>query len=83
MAEQIYFYEKVLKYLLINIRDSVVVSDLLQEWDDELALVAQGHADQCIFEHECSDCRRVCKYCFALCHRGSIHSFACLFISLD
>ncbi|XP_047475100.1 uncharacterized protein LOC125029251 [Penaeus chinensis] len=32
------------------------------EWDDELALVAQGHADQCIFEHECSDCRRVSRF---------------------
>ncbi|ROT65933.1 hypothetical protein C7M84_016089 [Penaeus vannamei] len=34
----------------------------LMEWDDELALVAQGHADQCIFEHECSDCRRVSRF---------------------
>ncbi|XP_064087317.1 CRISP/Allergen/PR-1-like [Macrobrachium nipponense] len=34
----------------------------LLEWDDELALVAQSHADQCIFEHECSDCRRVSRF---------------------
>ncbi|XP_063586866.1 CRISP/Allergen/PR-1-like [Penaeus indicus] len=34
----------------------------LMEWDDELALVAQGHADQCILEHECSDCRRVRRF---------------------
>ncbi|XP_042240701.1 CRISP/Allergen/PR-1-like [Homarus americanus] len=34
----------------------------LLEWDDELAVVAQGHADQCVFEHECSDCRRVSRF---------------------
>lgn len=28
-------------------------------WDDELAAVAQRHADQCMFEHDCSNCRRV------------------------
>ena len=31
-------------------------------WDPELAAVAQGHADQCQFEHDCSDCRRVGRY---------------------
>lgn len=34
----------------------------LLEWDDELSRVAQSHADQCIFEHECSDCRRVERF---------------------
>jgi len=31
-------------------------------WDDELAAVAQAHADQCMFEHDCSDCRRVDRF---------------------
>lgn len=31
-------------------------------WDDELARVAQRHADQCVFEHECPDCRRVDRF---------------------
>jgi len=31
-------------------------------WDDELAGVAQAHADQCVFEHDCSDCRRVERF---------------------
>ena len=31
----------------------------LQVWDEELAAVAQAHADQCKFEHDCADCRRV------------------------
>ncbi|XP_035222699.1 CRISP/Allergen/PR-1-like isoform X3 [Stegodyphus dumicola] len=28
-------------------------------WDDELAAVAQKYAEQCKFEHDCSNCRRV------------------------
>jgi len=32
------------------------------EWDDELAATAQSHANQCIFEHECGDCRRVSRF---------------------
>jgi len=32
------------------------------EWDDELALVAQRHADQCVFAHDCSDCRQVDRF---------------------
>jgi len=28
-------------------------------WDDELSLVAQAHADQCIFDHDCASCRKV------------------------
>ncbi|XP_063843649.1 uncharacterized protein LOC135090578 isoform X2 [Scylla paramamosain] len=31
-------------------------------WDEELATVAQRHADQCVFEHECPDCRRVDRF---------------------
>lgn len=31
---------------------------LTLEWDDELAYVAQKHANQCRFEHDCYDCRR-------------------------
>lgn len=29
------------------------------EWDPELATVAQRHADQCVFDHDCSECRSV------------------------
>ncbi|GFW45229.1 hypothetical protein TNCV_4733371 [Trichonephila clavipes] len=28
-------------------------------WDEELATVAQKHADQCIFAHDCPECRSV------------------------
>ena len=28
------------------------------QWDEELARVAQARADSCVFQHECSDCRR-------------------------
>lgn len=28
------------------------------EWDNELAYVAQKHADQCQFQHDCYDCRK-------------------------
>lgn len=31
-------------------------------WDEELSLIAQRHADQCIFEHECADCRQVERF---------------------
>ncbi|RWS29763.1 Venom allergen 5-like protein, partial [Leptotrombidium deliense] len=29
------------------------------EWDKELATVAQAHASQCLFEHDCNKCREV------------------------
>ena len=32
------------------------------EWDTELARLAQAHADQCRFAHDCSDCRRVPRW---------------------
>ncbi|XP_068217770.1 uncharacterized protein [Palaemon carinicauda] len=32
------------------------------EWDDELAIIAQRDADQCIFGKECADCRRVSRF---------------------
>ena len=32
---------------------------VFMEWDDELAEVAQAHADQCDFEHDCNECREV------------------------
>ncbi|XP_069194377.1 uncharacterized protein [Procambarus clarkii] len=35
---------------------------MLMEWDAELAVVAQRHADQCVFDHECADCRRVSRF---------------------
>lgn len=31
-------------------------------WDNELARVAQAHADQCKFDHDCADCRRVERF---------------------
>ena len=34
----------------------------MQEWDDELARVAQKHADQCKFAHDCSKCRQVSRF---------------------
>lgn len=51
----------------------------LQVWDDELATVAQGHADQCIFRHECIDCRRVSKYNFV---QVPFHIYFYIFIRL-
>jgi len=32
------------------------------EWDEELARVAQRHADQCVFAHDCSQCRKVPRF---------------------
>jgi len=38
-------------------------ADMMElQWDDELASVAQRHADQCWFGHDCSDCRRVPRF---------------------
>ncbi|CAL1261143.1 unnamed protein product, partial [Larinioides sclopetarius] len=31
-------------------------------WDDELAMIAQKHAETCKFEHDCGDCRRVDRF---------------------
>ena len=38
---------------------SQIVFNHPQVWDEELATVAQAHADQCKFAHDCADCRRV------------------------
>ena len=35
---------------------------MFQSWDPELALVAQAHADQCKFAHDCAECRRVERF---------------------
>ena len=35
----------------------IITQHLAQEWDDELAAVAQRHADQCVFDHDCAECR--------------------------
>ena len=32
------------------------------QWDEELAVLAQRHADQCRFVHDCSDCRKVSRF---------------------
>jgi len=32
------------------------------EWDEELARVAQRHADQCVFAHDCSKCRKIPRF---------------------
>jgi len=31
-------------------------------WDEELAAVAQRHADQCTVEHDCLECRSVPRF---------------------
>jgi len=31
-------------------------------WDDELSKIAQRHADQCKFAHDCSDCRKTERF---------------------
>ena len=32
------------------------------QWDEELATLAQRHADQCSFVHDSSDCRKVSRF---------------------
>jgi len=31
-------------------------------WDEELSIIAQRHADQCKFAHDCSDCRKTERF---------------------
>ena len=31
-------------------------------WDQELAAVAQRLADQCVFSHDCAECRSVARF---------------------
>jgi len=31
-------------------------------WDEELSRIAQRHADQCKFAHDCSDCRKTSRF---------------------
>jgi len=37
-------------------------SECNQTWDEELATVAQRLAEQCLFEHDCNECRKVGKF---------------------
>ena len=38
-------------------------ADMMElQWDDELAAVAQRHADQCQLGHDCNQCRRVSRF---------------------
>ncbi|CAL1261178.1 unnamed protein product [Larinioides sclopetarius] len=38
-------------------------ADMLQMvWDDELAAIAQKWAENCDFNHDCDECRAVCKF---------------------
>jgi len=38
-------------------------ADMMElQWDEELATVAQRHADQCDVGHDCNDCRRVSRF---------------------
>lgn len=39
-----------------------VLSECNQTWDEELATVAQRLAEQCLFEHDCNECRKVGKF---------------------
>ncbi|KAI9560006.1 hypothetical protein GHT06_014016 [Daphnia sinensis] len=34
----------------------------MMTWDDELATVAQRLAEQCLFEHDCNECRKVARF---------------------
>uniref|UniRef100_A0A0N8B0Y2 Venom allergen n=1 Tax=Daphnia magna TaxID=35525 RepID=A0A0N8B0Y2_9CRUS len=34
----------------------------MMTWDDELATVAQRLAEQCLFEHDCNECRKVGRF---------------------
>ena len=33
----------------------------VQIWDEELARIAQRHADQCKFAHDCASCRKTSR----------------------
>lgn len=35
---------------------------LVMSWSPELAEIAQKHANRCLFEHDCNDCRRIDEY---------------------
>ena len=37
---------------------TIVTRDVPQVWDEELSRIAQRHADQCTFAHDCSSCRK-------------------------
>ena len=45
------------------------------EWDPELAQVAQRLADQCIFNHDCADCRQVL---FILTYKARLCVYPCI-----
>ena len=49
-------------FLLTHAKYHITFKTLLQEWDEELARVAQRHADQCVFAHDCSKCRKIRKF---------------------
>ena len=42
--------------------DFVTICIWSKVWDTELSEVAQAHADQCKFAHDCSECRRVGRF---------------------
>ena len=42
--------------------DFVTICTWSKVWDTELSEVAQAHADQCKFAHDCSECRRVGRF---------------------
>ena len=49
--------------LATGLNNFPTASNMMQlRWDAELAEVAQRHADQCSFVHDCSDCRRVGRF---------------------
>ena len=49
--------------MLSGLTSQPSASDMLElEWDEELAWLAQAHADTCSFGHDCNACRRWRQY---------------------
>ncbi|XP_043218300.1 uncharacterized protein LOC122379833 [Amphibalanus amphitrite] len=47
----------------IRLQKQLPAANMLQlEWDDELARVAQRLADQCVYRHDCKECRALDRF---------------------
>ena len=68
---------------ILTKRDGCCVCTFLQLWDEELADVAQRHAEQCLFEHDCSECRKVGKFSSTIsdCPSRDMMLYTALFIN--